>query len=104
MAAITRRYGAGFKVLYNRFSRERPEVGAGAITVIFSIDPTGRVNDASILKSDFAEYSEFEETLLERVYRLRFVPMEGESDVVVEFPMSFKPLPKEESDSPARVQ
>ncbi|MCB0218153.1 MAG: TonB family protein [Chrysiogenetes bacterium] len=104
IAATVRRYNSGFKVLYNRLLRENPNVRAGSVRVIFSIDPTGLVHDVSILSSDFSDCPEFETELIKRIPRIKFAPVPGDSDSVVEFPLRFSPGTFRRFDSPATVQ
>jgi hypothetical protein len=79
----------------NFIHRERAKSGAGTpaptgiVTVSFDVQPTGKVNDASLVRSDFSD-SVLNNCVLEVIGRTQFKTFKGEAVPVQQFPISLQ--------------
>jgi outer membrane biosynthesis protein TonB len=81
---------AAFYSIYNRMSREDPNIGDGQIVVHLVIDPSGAVSLCTLVSSTFNNPA-LEEKILQRIKLLNFGPKSVPPFDVQRYPITFHP-------------
>ncbi len=87
-SAVIRRYIPLFQGAHKRLLQKDPKA-KGTILVEFTVKPDGTVQKPKLVASDFAKHPDFEKEILEKMQKVKFIPIES-GDVTIVFPLAFE--------------
>ena len=89
IAKVIKRHQNEIKFCYEQELQKTPDLN-GKVAVLFTIDPTGTVNEANVSESSLGS-NNTEQCMLARIRRWKFPEPQGGGVVTVTFPWIFKP-------------
>lgn len=89
IAKVIKRHQNEIKFCYEQELQKVPDL-AGKVAVLFTIDPTGAVNEANVSESSLGN-ANAENCMMARIRRWKFPEPQGGGVVTVTFPWIFKP-------------
>ncbi|MHB8872679.1 MAG: TonB family protein [Myxococcaceae bacterium] len=97
IAKVIKRHQNEIKFCYEQELQKTPDL-SGKVAVLFTIDPTGTVNEANVSESSLGSNTA-EQCMLARIRRWKFPEPQGGGVVTVTFPWIFKPAGGDEGDA-----